>query len=178
MGRADAASWKYGRPAGVTLAFKVRENKIEPAVANGPGDLLSKQKAGAAGRDKPVPVGPEMSFIVEGPALAGVAERLARARARPHGETIGHARHAQGERPPADAGEEVALCVGTKIVRVYLFYAAFVHVARSNVVARYQIAEPLRDVGVVVVVVGGAGHVELVARKGGGRKRENCVGRN
>jgi hypothetical protein len=38
---ADAASWKYGRPAGVAFLFQVRENSVDPAPSNCRLNLLS-----------------------------------------------------------------------------------------------------------------------------------------
>jgi hypothetical protein len=58
MRRADARSRQYGRPAGVTLSFQVRENKVEPTVANRRFNLLAKHSVRSRLFDELEPCGP------------------------------------------------------------------------------------------------------------------------
>jgi hypothetical protein len=55
MRSADAASWQYGRPAGVAFCFQVSENNVEPALSNCRVNLLSKDDCRAALRDETSP---------------------------------------------------------------------------------------------------------------------------
>jgi hypothetical protein len=69
--RADAASWQYGRPAGVALAFQVSENKIEPAPSNRRLNLLSKNDCRAPLADERKPRRPQVAFVIGRLAFSG-----------------------------------------------------------------------------------------------------------
>jgi hypothetical protein len=95
--------------------------------------------------------------------LARAAERLAGAGSGPDGSVIGPARQAQGQWPAADAREEMALNVALQIVRLYVGDAAFVHMTDRQISRCDQVAQPLRGIGIVLVVVN-AFHVSTAAR--------------
>lgn len=56
--------------------------------------------------------------------------------------------------PHADAGEEMALREPTQVVGLDIEDAPFIYFAGRDMPGRYQVAQPLRRVGVVLVVVG------------------------
>jgi hypothetical protein len=66
------------------------------------------------------------------PNGAGKGVILARRTAGPDGPVVGPSSKSKGERPPADAGEEVALVVPTQVVGLDIRDAPFVHVAGSD----------------------------------------------
>jgi hypothetical protein len=112
---ADARSAQIGRPDGVTLAFQVRRNKIEPGKARGARNLLSKDRWRAADADEMVPEGPEVAVIGKPAARACLGERLARTASSPYRAISGPGSKPQSDAPAADAGEEVALSVGSEV---------------------------------------------------------------
>jgi len=61
----------------------------------------------------------------------------------------------KGVGPHADAGEEVALGVSSKVVRSDIGDASLVNVAGGDVPRGNQVAQPLGCVGVDLVVIGG-----------------------
>jgi hypothetical protein len=54
----------------------------------------------------------------------------------------------------------MALCVASKVIRLYLCNASGVNVARRYVPCGYQVAQPLGGVRVDFVVIGGHGGVQ------------------
>jgi hypothetical protein len=153
MGRADAASWKYGRPAGVAFLFQVRENKVEPAPANCRLNLLSKNDCRAALGDERKPRRPQVASVIGRLSRAGCGEGLAGARACPNRSVIGPAGESEGNGPSADAGEEMALSVSGKIVRPHVNDASLVNVTWRDVASGNEVAEPCGGIGVNLVVV-------------------------
>jgi hypothetical protein len=152
--RADAASWQYGRPAGVAFAFQVSENSVEPAPSNRRLNLLSKDDCRAALGDERKPRRPQVAFVIGRLAFAGGAEGLAGARACPNRSVVGPAGESEGDGPSADAGEEMALGVAGEIVGAHVNDASLVNVAAGDVSGVDEVAEPLRCIGVDLVVVG------------------------
>lgn len=71
---------------------------------------------------------------------------------------IGPSRESQGVGPSAKPGEEVALCVFGKIGRADIGDTPFVYIAVGNVFCFDEIAHPLRNVGVYLVVIGRFDH--------------------
>ena len=61
----------------------------------------------------------------------------------------------EGEIPASDSSEKVAAVISSEIIGLHLLNRSVVNVAGSDLASGDQVAEPLRDVGVVVVVVGG-----------------------
>jgi len=68
------------------------------------------------------------------------AERLAGARSCPNWLIVRLPSAAQGEGPDPDSGEEMALCVASKIAGLYILNTPFVYVVRHNVVGDNQVA--------------------------------------
>jgi hypothetical protein len=151
--RADAASWQYGRPAGVAFAFQVRENSVDPAPSNRRFNLLSKDDCRAALSDKRKPRRPQVAFVIGRLTRSGGAEWLAGATSTPNRSVVGPACEPERDRPSADAGEEMCLGVAFEVIGLYVLDAALVHVARRDMPCGNEIAEPLRGVGVDLVVV-------------------------
>jgi hypothetical protein len=71
MGRADAASWQYGRPAGVAFALQVSANSIEPAPSNRRLNLLSKDDCRAPLSDERKPRRPQVALVIGRLARSG-----------------------------------------------------------------------------------------------------------
>lgn len=69
--------------------------------------------------------------------------------------------------PDADPGEEVALGVAPEVVGSNIANIPFVHVARRDVPGSDQVAQPLRGIRIVLVVVGA--HCARPSRSAGER---------
>jgi hypothetical protein len=67
---------------------------------------------------------------------------------------IGPPREAEGDRPSSDASEEMALGVAAQIVGLHVHDASLVNVAWRDVAGCDEVAEPLRCIGVDLVIVG------------------------
>ncbi|MCY1542796.1 hypothetical protein D9M68_785630 [compost metagenome] len=101
-----------------------------------------------------MPGWPEVPLVSKPKSFACLAERLARTGTGPNRSTIWPAGATKGEGPDTDPGEEMALGVGAQVIGVHVLDRSFVHVARRDVPGGDQVAEPLRGIGVVLVVVG------------------------
>ena len=66
--------------------------------------------------------------------------------------------------PSTDAGEEVALRVTGEVICVDIDDAPFIHIAWCDVPANYQIAQPLRCIGIDLVVIGCHGRASHLMR--------------
>src|SRR5581483_1005058 len=152
------ASWKYGRPAGVAFTFQVSENSIEPAPSNRRFNLLSKDCCRAALGDERKPRRPKVTLVIGRLAFAGGGEGLAGTTAAPNRSVVGPSGETQGIAPAADDGEEVALRVAAKVVGPHVDDAALVNVAWGDEASGDEVAEPLRGIRVVLVVIGGTIH--------------------
>ena len=93
-----------------------------------------------------------MPLIVKPSAFTCRGERLARAAASPHGSITRPSGKGQGVGPSCDAGKEMTLGVGSELIRGDVLDAAFVNDAGGDVAGCDQVAEPLRGVGVDLVV--------------------------
>jgi hypothetical protein len=153
MRRADARSAKISRCKGVTRRFHVSVNSVEPTEAVLARNLLSKNSWRVALRDELVEVGPQVPLISNPIASACVAERLAGARARPNSAMVRPPSAAQGVRPDADAGEEVALGESLEVVWSYILDAPFIDHARRDVPLGDQFTQPRGRLLVELVVV-------------------------
>lgn len=153
MGRADARSRNTGRCKGVADSFQVSLNKVEPTESSRCRNLLAKDARRAALLDEEVPVRPKVPLVVKPATCASHAERLAGTRAGPHSAVVGPAGEAQGVRPNADAGEEVALSVAAKVVGSDVENAPRVDVAGGQVAGSDEVSQPLGDIEVDFVVV-------------------------
>lgn len=154
MRRTEARSRDTGRCDGVTDSFQVSLNKVEPAVADRCFNLFTKDCLRFSLLDEIEPGGPEVSLITGALLLSGGAEWLAGAASGPHWLVIWPSGEPQGVAPDSDAGEEMALCVSGKIVCSDILDAPFVHVAGRNVAGGDKVPQPLRGVGVDLVIVG------------------------
>jgi hypothetical protein len=80
--RADATSWQYHRPDGVTFPFQVTRNVIEPSVPNRCWHLLANNVLRATLADEPEHFGPKVAFVLLPLPFAGNAVGLAGAGTR------------------------------------------------------------------------------------------------
>jgi hypothetical protein len=97
-------------------------------------------------------------IIVKSAEAARVGKWLAGAGTGPDGAVIGPAGEAQGKRPSADAGEEVAAGVSFKVGRSNIDNCSLVNIAWWQVACGDEVADPLccERVNLIVIV---AGHV-------------------
>ena len=151
MRAAEARSAQIARPEGVVRAFHVSRYKIEPFERA--RNLLSKDNWRAALRDEALPDGPEVPLVVEACLLSGGAERLAGAGAGPDRSVVGPSCSPQGVAPYADPGEEVALVKRMKFVMSNVTDVPLVYFTWCDVPRRNQVAQPLRGVWVMFVIV-------------------------
>jgi len=111
--RADARSAQIGGPDSISQCFQVKAYSSEPFTPKFARNLFSSDNWRVALRDKPEHLGPEVAFVGGSGLGSGDAEGLARAGARPDGALpLGEDKRV---RPPADAGEEVALLIARDI---------------------------------------------------------------
>src|ERR1700744_974208 len=153
--RADARRRKSDRSAGVTHGFQVSENKVDPRPDSFACNLLAKDDWRAALADEPVPGRPEVPLVINPTACASHGERLAWTATGPDGSIVGPAGSAQRVGPHTDTGEEMALRVSAPIAGAHIFDASFIHIPWSDMSGGYEIAQPLRGIGLDLVVVSG-----------------------
>ncbi len=153
----EARSAKIDRPAGVTRAFQVSLNNGEPTEAVLARNLCAKDTLEAALADEMEPGGPKVPLVSKPSAFACRAERLARAGAGPRRTLVAPSGPAKGMGPHADAGEEVALRVSGEVRRLDVDDRTLVDVARRDMAGCDEVAEPLRGIGIDLVVVGPGG---------------------
>ena len=153
MRAAEARSRQKRRPEGVALCFQVSRYKIEPvaSVLN----LLSNDDCRLALRDEVEPVGPQMPLVTKPSAFACCAERLAGARACPNWAIVSPPSAAQGVAPDPDAGEEMALGVGSQVVGSDIGQASFIYVAGRDMPCSDQVSQPLSGIRIKFVVISG-----------------------
>jgi hypothetical protein len=128
----DGTSRDNDRPCGVANFFQIIEHSVEPMRANRCRNLLSHPDSGPSGTDEAKLVGPQVPLVVGTALLSGNRERLARARARPEFAIDWPSGESRGERPSADASEEMALRVSFDVVGSNIRDAPLVHVATSD----------------------------------------------
>jgi len=107
--RADTRSRQIGGPDGISQVLQVSAYSSEPFAAILACNLLSKDDWRAALGDEAVKSGPEVSLVGMALAVSSARKRLTGTGAGPDGPVGGPAGKGKGERPAADAGEEVAL---------------------------------------------------------------------
>lgn len=163
--RTDARSAQIRSPDGVARCFQVSVNKVEPVEAVTARNLLSKDDCRAALFDEVMPRRPQVPLVSKPSSFACRAERLAGAGTGPNRSIIWPAGAAQRVGPDADAGKPVTLRVAAHVVGVHVLDAAFVNVARGDVSCGNEVAEPLRCIGVDLVVVGAISHVSTRIRQ-------------
>jgi hypothetical protein len=155
MGRADAVCAQYVRPAGVAFSFQVSEYSIEPAVPNRCFNLLSKDNCRAALADEPEHFGPEVAGVGSALLLARRAEWLTGARACPNRSSVIPSGEPESVGPAADSGEEMALGKSGKVIWIDICNTPFIDFPRREMPSRNQVAQPVRRIGVELVVVSG-----------------------
>jgi hypothetical protein len=151
--RADARSAQIGSPAGISQIFQVKTYSGEPFAPIRARNLLAKHRCRSALGDESMKSGPKVALVGVALSFASARKRLTGTGASPDSGGVFKPGPAQGERPAADPGEEVALVVFFKVIRFDLRYASFVHVARRQLSSRDQLAQPCASLRVVVVVV-------------------------
>jgi hypothetical protein len=95
-----------------------------------------------------------VAFVIGRLALAGGREWLAGARACPNRSVVWPAGETEGERPSAEPGEEMGLGVSPQIVGSHVNDASLVDISSGDMSGFDEVAEPLRCIGIVFVVVG------------------------
>jgi hypothetical protein len=115
MGCAEARSAQIERRDGVTLAFHVSTNKVEPSKSVLACNLLAKDCARALLSDEPEEVRPEMALIIETATAPGCAEGLAGAGACPDRALVCPPCAPESVAPDPDTSEEVALGESGKV---------------------------------------------------------------
>jgi hypothetical protein len=114
----DRESRNICRPAGVTFSRQISAHSVEPTIASLPRNLLSHDDRGPDGGDEAMEVGPQVPWIVCTGAFSCDAERLARARSGPDRPVVWPSGKTEGESPPSDSGEEVALGEASEVQRL------------------------------------------------------------
>jgi hypothetical protein len=94
-----------------------------------------------------------MPLVLKPSSFTCRAERLARARASPHGSITRPSGKVKGVGPPADAGEKVALRVSEKVGRSHVLNASFIHIPRRKMTGLDKFTQPCSRVRVDFVVV-------------------------
>ena len=116
-----------------------------------------------------------MTGICKSFALPCCAKRLTWATSSPDFPVVTPAGVAQGVAPDADSCEKVALCEPLEVARSYIFNAPFINNPVSYVTCCYQVAQPLRSVGVELVVVGCHGNKKTRSTAGYGFRRKGFM---
>jgi hypothetical protein len=150
---ADARSAQISRPKGVARCFHVRLYSVEPSEAVLARNLLSKHNWRTALGDEAIELGPEVTLVGKSCSLSGGAEGLAGAGAGPDGPLVGPSSETEGMGPDADTGEEVALGVAVEVRSSHVPNGSFIDISVSDQFIGDQVAQPLRGVGVYLVIV-------------------------
>lgn len=153
MRGADARSAQIRHPNGVSRYFQVSAYNVDPAEAVLARNLLSKDNWRSALGDEAIELRPEVPVVVEAFSLSCGAERLAGAGAGPDGPVVGPSGETKGVGPDADSGEEVALSVTVEVRSSHVPNGSFIDISVSDQFIGDQIAQPLRGVGVYLVIV-------------------------
>jgi hypothetical protein len=127
-------------------------------------NLLSKYDCRLSLRDEMEPSRPEMPLVLKPSALACDAERLARARTSPNGSIVRPSGKTKGVAPDADSCEKMALRVSAELVGSDILDTPLVNVAGRDMACRNQVAQPLRAIGINLVVV--RRHVDASCERG------------
>jgi hypothetical protein len=152
--RGDARSAQIGTPDGISETFQVSAYSGEPFTSIFARNLLSKDRCRAALGDEAVKSGPEVSLVGMAFALSRARKRLTGATGGPDFSVIGPIGKTEGVGPSANAGEEMALPKRSKLVGVDFDDAAGINGALRQMPSRNEIAQPLRHIGIAVVVIG------------------------
>jgi hypothetical protein len=148
----DARSAEIDRREGVTRAFHVSVNKVEPLKSL--RNLFTKDDVRAALDDEVVPRRPKVPLVREPAAFACRAERLAGTGTRPDGPRRRPGREAERPRPSPDAREEMALDEACEVGRGNVDDRPVIDFAIGNLTGFHQRAEPRDGERIDFVVVG------------------------
>jgi hypothetical protein len=158
VGGADAVCAQYRRPAGVTFSFQVCENSIDPSEANRSRNLFAKDCVRATLADEPKPLRPQMPCVSTAALSAGITEGLAGTGAGPNRSSCRPSGEGEGVVPSGNTGEEMAAAIPGNVICIEVADIAVIHVPFCNVPGGDQVAQPLRAVGVGVVVERAGAH--------------------
>ena len=150
---ADAVCAQYDMPAGVAFSFQVALYSVEPTVANRCFNLLTKDDWRAADLDKVKEDGPEVALVCEAEFLSGGGECLTGTRPIPKWRVAGDSGELEGERPSADAGEEVTLGVACEVPGIDIFDGSFIDFSFGQQPSFDQFPQPRCGLRVEFVVV-------------------------
>jgi hypothetical protein len=150
--RTDATSWQIVRLAGVTCSFQVIEYSVEPSPSILARNLLAKEYSRSARSDESEPLGPEVTFVGEAEALAGRGNRLAWTTSTPHVDIVGPACVAERSTPDTETAEEMALSVAGNVCGLEISDRSFIDDSWCKVSSLDQVAGPLRDVWIDIVI--------------------------
>jgi len=117
MGRARAVCAQYAMPNGVTFCFQVCLYSIKPPVPNCAFNLFTKDNVKATLADEPEERRPKVARIILAVTFAGVTEGLAGAASSANRSVFGPSGKLEGERPSANAAEEMMLSKSGKLPR-------------------------------------------------------------
>ena len=137
---ADARSAQIRRPDGVIRTFHVRRNNVEPLDPIRACNLFSKDDWRVTLLDEAEPVRPEVPFVGDALSFSGCAKGLTGATSGPNGSIICPTGEPKRVRPPADAGEEVALLVAAQIGWCDFSDISLINMSRRDVSLSYEIA--------------------------------------
>ncbi len=161
---ADARSRERDRPDGVTQVFQVIRYKVDPSVCVAACNLLSKDRCRLTLLDEVVPVRPEVPLVIKPSSFACRGERLARTGASPNRSIVAPSGRPKGVGPHSNAGEEMALGEASQVAGENILDAPFIHDAGRDEPGVDQVAQPLRGIGVDLVVVRGHGDLSPSSR--------------
>jgi hypothetical protein len=153
VGRARARSAQIGGPDTISQCFQVSAYSSEPFTAILARNLLSKDDWRAALRDEAGELWPQVALVGCAFALSRSAEGLAGARAGPDWPLIRPPGQLQGLRPAANTRKEMTLCISLQVVRLNVYDAAAVNVARRDAAERDQVFQPVSSIRIELVVV-------------------------
>jgi hypothetical protein len=125
MIRACARGFNWLSCHGVAHGFQVTEHETEPVSCS--SNLLSKDDRRTALLDEVLPSRPEMPLVFKPIPLTCNAERLARARASPHGSITRPSGKVKGVRPTPESCKEMTLHESAQFVGPDVFDAALIH---------------------------------------------------
>jgi hypothetical protein len=129
--------------------------KVEPSKSVLARNLLAKDDCRPPLADEMEERRPQVPLVSKPRAAACRAERLARAAAGPHGPGVVPPGASQSVGPDADPGEEVALRIPVEVAGSHVADVTLVDDSVGDVSCGDEIAEPLRGIGIDLVVVGG-----------------------
>jgi len=151
--RTEARSAEIERCEGVTLSFHVSVYSVEPSKAVWARNLLSNEARRAALANEAERIGPEVTSVISSFAATSRAEGLTGAGGAPNRKLVWISGHAERVTPDRDSSEEVDLSAA-ELVRLNFRDAALNDFSWGNVARCCEVANPLRRIGLNLVVCG------------------------